>query len=564
MKNTLKRTMALFIAVMMVFCLTACGGSETASNSSVVVGNSSVESTDTVTSEDAVNSSESSQPEDNSSAPTNNQVSTNQSTSSQRPSVSTPSTSAPSGNQNNVSYEKPYEGNSAILAGGQTSKYDSQAEALRKKIVNSKDKGFKGTATYYVSYKGDDANTGTSKDQAWKTISRLQTQLSSLPEGAVVLFERGGVYRGKLCLRKGITLAAYGTGYKPAIYGSSKNYGKESLWKKTSTDNVWVANTSNEGTDIGVIVFDHGAKTTTKRLRQERLKNDYDMYVAGTQVYLYLSTGNPGKIHKDIEMAGTGNGPTAQIITANTGIKNVTIDNLCIKYGGIHGLQFTNAQNLTITNCEVGYIGGATTSGYGGSWLGNGIELWESCKNVLIDNCWVYQCFDAGITNQGKSCTQENITFSNNLVEYCAYNIEYFVNQDATGKIKNVIYTDNILRFAGYGCFDPQNRQGTTGQEGAVSLICGWGIGGRTYDSENFVIKNNILDTSYRYMVSIAGLNTNRNAKIEGNTYYQKKSTNASINATDKNAIIKALNATQFKEEVAKFDAKAKAAEFVG
>ena len=563
MKNTLKRTMALFIAVMMVFCLTACGGEETASNSSVVVGNSSVESTDTVTSEDVVNSSESSQPEESSSAPTNSQASTNQSTSSQRPSVSTPSTTTSTpDNSNNVNYEKPYEGNSAILAGGQTSKYDSQAETLRKNIVNTKDKGFKGTATYYISYKGNDNNTGTSKDQAWKSITKLNTMISSIPEGAVVLFERGGVYRGKLFLRKGITLAAYGTGYKPAIYGSSKNYGKESLWKKTSTKNVWVANTSAEGGDVGLVVFDHGKKTTTKRLRLEQLKKDYDMLSAAGQVYVYLSEGNPGKLHKDIEMCGTSG--NAHIITGNVGIKNVTIDNLCIKYGGIHGIQFSSAQNVTITNCEVGYIGGATGSAWGGAWLGNGIELWESCKDVLVDNCWVYQCFDAGITNQGKACVQENITFSNNLVEYCAYNIEYFVNQDATGKMKNIIYSDNILRFAGYGCFDPTNRQGTTGEDDAISLICGWGVSSRTYDSTNFVIKNNILDTSYRYIVSITEPNTNRNATITGNTYYQKKSAMASICIANKNTEIRATSDSQFKEEVAKFDAKAKAAELVG
>jgi len=565
MKNTLKRTMALFIAVMMVFCLTACGGEETASNSSVVAGNSSVESTDATTSEDTSNTSDNSQSEDNPSASNNSTASTNPSTSSQKTSTSTPSTTTSTpNNSNNINYEKPYEGNSAILAGGQTSKYDSQAETLRKKIVNTKDKGFKGTATYYISYKGSDNNSGTSKNAAWKSITKLNTMISSMPEGAVVLFERGGVYRGKLYLKKGITLAAYGTGYKPAIYGSSKNYGDESLWKKTSTENVWVANTSAEGGDIGVIVFDHGAKTSTKRVRLERLKKDYDMFVAGTQTYVYLSKGNPGKIHKNIEMAGIGNGTTPHIITGYGGIKNVTIDNLCIKYGGIHGIQFTNGENITITNCEIGYIGGATSKDYGAAWLGNGIELWESCKNVLVDNCWVYQCYDAGITNQGRACTQENITFSNNLVEYCAYNVEYFVNQDTTGKMKNIIYSDNILRFAGFGCFDPTNRQGGAEKGQAVSLICGWGTSGRTYNCENFIFKNNILDTSYRYMISVTSPSTDRNAKFEGNTYYQKKSDTALICITGENTAVKATSDSQFKAEISKFDAKAKAAELVG
>jgi len=473
---------------------------------------------------------------------------------------SKPSNDGTTSNNEQIEYEKPYEGNAAILPMQMHSPYDNQAEALRKEIIDLPDTLLKNKNIYYVSYRAKQGGDGKSPETAWNSLAFIDV----VPEGSTILFERGGVYRGKLYLKKGITLAAYGTGYKPAIYGSSKNYGDESLWKKTSTENVWVANTSAEGGDIGVIVFDHGAKTSTKRVRLERLKKDYDMFVAGTQTYVYLSKGNPGKIHKNIEMAGIGNGTTPHIITGYGGIKNVTIDNLCIKYGGIHGIQFTNGENITITNCEIGYIGGATSKDYGAAWLGNGIELWESCKNVLVDNCWVYQCYDAGITNQGRACTQENITFSNNLVEYCAYNVEYFVNQDTTGKMKNIIYSDNILRFAGFGCFDPTNRQGGAEKGQAVSLICGWGTSGRTYNCENFIFKNNILDTSYRYMISVTSPSTDRNAKFEGNTYYQKKSDTALICITGENTAVKATSDSQFKAEISKFDAKAKAAELVG
>ena len=58
---------------------------------------------------------------------------------------------------------------------------------------------------------------------------------------------------------------------------------------------------------------------------------------------------------------------------------------------------------------------------------GNGIELWNGGYNILINNCWIYQVYDSGITHQGQGTvagdslfTQDNITISNNLVEYCA------------------------------------------------------------------------------------------------------------------------------------------------
>ena len=277
MKNTFKKRLAILLALTVIFSLSACKGADNVSSigSSAVADNSVTESTELVTSE--ASSEEILSSED---ASSNNMVSSNgtssknnsssANTSGGNVSVSTSSDSKPSSN-----YEKPYEGNSAILAGGQTSKYDSQAETLRKKIVNSKDKTFKSQNTYYISYKGNDNNSGTSKDKAWKTLGHLQTKISDIPEGSVVLFERGCRYRGKLFLRKGITLAAYGTGYKPCIYGSSKNYADTSLWKKTTTENVWAVNIESEGSDIGLIVFDHGAKTTNKQIKMDLLKKDY-------------------------------------------------------------------------------------------------------------------------------------------------------------------------------------------------------------------------------------------------------------------------------------------------
>ncbi|MEZ4808451.1 MAG: right-handed parallel beta-helix repeat-containing protein [Flavobacteriales bacterium] len=79
--------------------------------------------------------------------------------------------------------------------------------------------------TYYVSGSGNDSNNGTSQATAWRTIARVQQQMSSLQAGDQVLFQRGGTYPGELSIYCNGTAAApvvfgaYGTGERPIISG---------------------------------------------------------------------------------------------------------------------------------------------------------------------------------------------------------------------------------------------------------------------------------------------------------------------------------------------------------
>ena len=151
---------------------------------------------------------------------------------------------------------------------------------------------------------------------------------------------------------------------------------------------------------------------------------------------------------------------------------NIKVDNLCICYTGAHGISFNNgSKNNTITNCEVGYIGGSELKGYPNFVrYGNGIEFYGTTDNATIDNCWVYQCYDAGLTCQGTDSVFTNVLFSNNLVEYCQYNIELWLGDEAlkydgtntndNSKFVNCVFEDNILRFAGYN-FQYNNRLGS-------------------------------------------------------------------------------------------------------
>jgi hypothetical protein len=77
---------------------------------------------------------------------------------------------------------------------------------------------------YYVSAEGNDENPGTSPEQAWRTLEKVNSHQFSA--GDQILFNRGDIWRGTLnCNYSGsqgkpITYGAYGEGPKPIIYGS--------------------------------------------------------------------------------------------------------------------------------------------------------------------------------------------------------------------------------------------------------------------------------------------------------------------------------------------------------
>lgn len=74
------------------------------------------------------------------------------------------------------------------------------------------------SATYYIdSVGGDDSNSGTSTDSAWKTVEKLKTL--QLNAGDSVLFRRGGEYECS------VTLTCSGTKENPIIISA---YGNES------------------------------------------------------------------------------------------------------------------------------------------------------------------------------------------------------------------------------------------------------------------------------------------------------------------------------------------------
>lgn len=349
---------------------------------------------------------------------------------------------------------------------------DARAEALKKEILESESDYSEAHGNiYYVSEKGDDGNDGLSPETPVRTLEKVR-ELPLCP-GDAVLFKRGETFRGNLIGRQAVVYSAYGEGKKPVITRSLRNYADTALWERTDVANVYKLNIPIMH-DVGVIVFDEGKAWTVKRIKGrpefpngglENLDVDlamwHDVSVPTNEegyVYLRCDKGNPAELYSSIELA-----PRSNIATA---AKDVTFDNLCFKYGGAHGIGCGSVEGLTVRYCEFGWIGGSWFRTDTLSRYGNAIEIYGGCRNYVCDHNYIYQIYDAGITQQLKNGRGEvymcDITYSYNLIEDTSYSVEFFLDpmnpkdlaegeSQPTRYTKNFEMVGNIMRRSGYG-----------------------------------------------------------------------------------------------------------------
>lgn len=402
-----------------------------------------------------------------------------------------------------------------------------EAEAMRKKVINSKNTAdlYKWSGkTYYISPNGDDKNDGLTPQTAIKTFDADAIYMTPLKPGDALLFERGGVWRltSAINAREGVTYGSYGKGEKPTLVGSMKNYADPELWVASKKENIWKLTVADS--DIGLIVFNHGEMTGWKKYNGVTVleKNgDYYYNKNDETIYLYFDKGNPGKYFDDIEV-----GLNASAFSVNR--DDVVIDNIRIKYFGNHGINMGGNDNATITNCELGFIGGATQTGT--TRFGNAIQQWGTTDKQLVDNNWIYQAYDTGYTWQGKDGSgrsgtgaevyYNNITVTNNVIDYCALAIEFWHgdnNAEFLGDVKNFILNNNILTMSGYGWSADQRPD-----------KCGYAICVRSRwfpNAKGCQIKNNIFDVTSKYTVYWSFSNGPHGEwDISGNTFYEASS----------------------------------------
>jgi len=232
---------------------------------------------------------------------------------------------------------------------------DAIAEQMKKDILGTPNTqeihGDKMTGQiYYISEKnGNDENDGKTPETAWKTPAAI-TKVAFHKKNTTFLFERGGVYRGNISVNvDGTIIGSYGTGEKPVIMQSRKNYADPALWVETEWENVWKCTEALH--DVGVIGFDHDlfdhtddaynelfgdsqipdafgftgdvAQMNTDLQYYSVLDNSKDGKLKTGELYLYSASGNPGSRFKSIEI-----GEDVAIVSGRG--DDVIIDNISI------------------------------------------------------------------------------------------------------------------------------------------------------------------------------------------------------------------------------------------
>lgn len=443
---------------------------------------------------------------------------------------------------------------------------DNMAEKRKMEIRKAEDHiEVKGQA-YYVSNEGDDNQDGRTPDTAWRTLGKVLN--AELEQGDAVLFRRGDTFRGQIVAKSGVTYAAYGAGNKPNIFAWDKNMASPECWVLVDEEHhIWKC--TDKVLDTGTIVFNEGEKHSRKLIpsyiggqfvcrenpekpfvMEQEMTKDLDLFFSYTEtmtdrmfkgesfpvpevgehcygdLYLRCDQGNPGECFQSIELL-----PRRHIISV-VKCTDVHIDNLCLKYSGSHAVAGGGGVvGLSVTNCEIGWIGGSILNYLGAdpnypeggrgtvTRYGNGVEIYGACEDYQVSGCYIYQIYDAGMTHQftvgSKPIKMKNILYKDNVVEHCVYSIEYFLEQKPGDEsyMSDIEICGNILRSSGYGWGQQRHNVDTPAH------IKGWSY---VNTAHNFKIHHNVFDRAAYRMLHLVARERESLPQLYENTYIQE------------------------------------------
>ena len=427
---------------------------------------------------------------------------------------------------------------------------------------------------FYVSSSGNDDNDGLSKEKPWKTLQKINNGFSdnTISKGDTILLKRGDTFRGNIEVKNyDILIGSYGDEKlnKPEILGSPYDGAKDGEWTEVEK-NIWKYTVDGKNpftSDVGAIwfisdkndlpntmpnvsgSFEYAQKITTNKdvdesqiKLTELLKNDLEFYHfgrayhnndTGTELYLY-STENPKDRFKRIEFNICKNA------IAGGNYTNLQVDNISVKFAGA-GIGARTIANFKVTNCEVGFIGGCMlfydSTTHEPIRYGNAVDIYGEVKETngykvedgfTVDNNYIYQVYDSGISWQYEAMHTakiEKAVFQNNVVEYCNWNIEYWIYSISSDEaeqqntyINNFYIKNNILKNSGKGICETRPDKNT-------STFIRTYIG-RLYTSKvvgELIIENNLFDTASDKVISIYAGTKDSLPQIKNNVFYNSK-----------------------------------------
>ena len=286
--------------------------------------------------------------------------------------------------------------------------------------------------SYYVSNNGNDDNTGSSPDQAWKSIAKVNATV--LTPGTTVYFKRGNEWREALMIDESgtsdamITFTAYGTGPMPIINGADII----KKWSKASV-NIWSADCPDVITFYG-LPYDYMAIINGEMLKQVGVL----AAVNGTGKYFIDKSLNPDKIY--IYSAVDPNTKNAEVSARKFGI--CVTDRIYIK---LKNLDFRNA-----AHSGAFFYAKAATSQYAGhsiidscNFFRNrisGIIFVDGYSNNRVQNCTSTYNGNGFYSSSDKDWGSDHNTFTHC---YSSHNINYTAGVYSDGHGFGIWNSDN-------------------------------------------------------------------------------------------------------------------------
>ena len=400
-------------------------------------------------------------------------------------------------------------------------------------------------ATYYISNSGDDKNNGLSAVYPWKSIPLLNSKMSMLKPGDVILFERDGYFRGQINLTASgndanpLIFSAYGEGKNPVISGSvsiqNLDHQKTNIYR--SKVNSEVKNLFVNGTQMVLARYPNSGFLTIDQPLSDPKKGFTDNELKQSPGYWKGSVARIRTINWAFEYSKVQDYKNSSVVLAaptyypvqsgwgyyldnnlneldtagewyfkkNKSIGgyvylylqgNIDPDNFVIE-GSVHNYGFyssSNLKNIIIQNLNI------RNQSVSGIWFAG------STQNVIIENCTFTGQLECGISLTNNS--------SNTKIDYNRF---YSINGKAINLLnnRNSFISNNVLSnigmIPGYGTTgDPFGMSGIIASGSSIQIfknnIKYVGHDGINCLGDNHVIEKNVISNVLLYLNDGGGI----------------------------------------------------------
>lgn len=344
---------------------------------------------------------------------------------------------------------------------------------------------------YVVAVSGSDANPGT-EAMPFRTIRHAAGVVN--PGDTVRI--RGGVYREKVHITRsgapGMPITFRSHPGEQARIWFSKDMGDSASWTHVGTNRWRSADGSFDvrlaNYDVATIWHDGQSHWRHKKYQHDDLSAQWDFWHDRENGRIEVwSAGNPATLAKQLEVPLAPvhtNGWIGQFVLSMSA-SHLVFDGLRIHFANVHGVGIRDSHHIIFRNGAIVFGGGGNVSPKRTPpvrW-GDGLDIWESCHDIVFENNDVGEFPDGGLTNQGFKGEQQNVVFRKNRIFKCTNGIHCWFGgaKEAKGSLRDILYEQNTFEDIGHGWFEDRGVM-----QGAIQISPRKGV-----EIANYVIRGN-------------------------------------------------------------------------